>query len=491
MACAAGCVSGCGPNFVVPGVPPTAGYTAHPLHGDRAQHFVRTLDIPGQWWTLFHSRALNSLVAEAMRNNPDLQAAQAALRRAREDAQALRGGFFPQIGGNFTGTGGDVGDQVSSPLASNAAAYMLLTPQVTVSYAPDVFGLRRREVESADAAAESERFRLEAAYLTLTSNVVVAAIEEASMREQIAAIKKILGTAHDNLTILHRQRDLGQISDADVLLQEAALAQIEEKLPPLEKRLAQQRNLLTALAGRFPNHEIGEKFTIAALHLPRDLPVTLPSKLVAQRPDIKAAEADLHAASAAVGVAIAARLPLINLTASYGNGSESLATLFSPQTAMWAVTGSVSQSLFDGFSLYHKEKAAQAAFAEAKARYRGIVIAAFRNVADVLYALDADARTYKAAAAAESAARKSLDLARKQLNLGQVNSLALLNAQQTYLQSSLVKAQAQASRYADTAALFQALGGGWWNRSDVGPYAEATGPSSIEDYFAPSLTKAR
>ena len=473
----------------MPSVPSAAGYAARPLRGDAAQRFVQNLDIPGQWWTIFHSRALNTLVADAIRNNPDLQAAQAALLRARETVQAERSGFYPQVSGNFTGAGGNVGDQVSSPLASNSPAYTLLTPQVTVAYVPDVFGLRQREVESVNAAAESERFRLEASYLTLTSNVVVAAIEEASLRGQIEAIKRIVGTAHDNLAILHRQRDLGQISDADVLLQEAALAQVEESLPQLEKRLAQQRNLLKALAGRFPNQEIGEKFTIATLRLPRELPVSLPSKLVAQRPDIKAAEADLHAASAAVGVAIATRLPIISLTASYGNGSESLATLFSPQTAMWAVTGSVSQTIFDGFSLYHKEKAAQAAFAEAKARYRSTVITAFRNVADVLAALEADARTYKAASAAATAARKSLDLARKQLNFGQANSLALLSAQQTYLQASLVTVQAQASRYADAAALFQALGGGWWNRTDAGSQTEARGPTSIEDYFVPSPPK--
>jgi NodT family efflux transporter outer membrane factor (OMF) lipoprotein len=440
---------------------------------------------------LFHSRPLNTLVADAMRNNPDLQAAQAALRRAREDAAAQRGGLYPQLSGSFTGTGGNVGDQVSSPLASNSPAYTLLTPQVAVSYAPDVFGLRQREVESVDAAAEAERFRLEAAYLTLTSNVVVAAIEEASLRGQIDAIKRIVGTAHQNLAILHRQRGLGQISDADVLLQEAALAQVEQTVPQLEKRLAQQRNLLTALAGGFPNQGSGATFTIAALRLPRDLPLSLPSQLVAQRPDVKAAEAELHAAGAAVGVAIAARLPVINLTASYGNGSESLATLFSPQTAMWAVTGSVAQTMFDGFALYHKEKAAEAAFVEAGARYRSTVISAFRNVADVLFALQADARTYAAAQAAETAARKSLDLTRKELNFGQINSLALLNAQQTFLQSSLVRVQAQASRYADTAALFQALGGGWWNRSDVGPQAEATGPSSLADYVTPSLTGAQ
>lgn len=491
-------VSACtlGPNFVVPTAPHATGYMKEPLGRATAglsidgQRIVQNLDIPGQWWAMFHSRPLDALIAEALQHNPDLQAAQAALRRARENAEAQKGGFYPQLSGGFTGTGGEAGSDASSPLASNAASYSLLTPQVSVAYVPDVFGLRRREVESLEASAEMQRFRLEAAYLSLTSNVVAAAIEEASLRSQIAATKKIIGIVGENLKILRRQRDLGQISDADVLLQEAALAQVEQGLPQLEKRLAQQRDLLTALAGRLPNQEIGETFSLASLRLPRNLPLSLPSKLIAQRPDVQAAEANLHAASAAIGVAIAARLPVVNLTASYGNGSETLSALLSPQTAMWAVTGSVTHTIFDGFSLYHKQKAAEAGFAEAGAQYRSTVITAFRNVADVLRALDADARTYKAALAAESAARKSVDLTRKLLALGQTNSLVLLNAQQIYLRASLVRVKAQAARYADVAALFQALGGGWWNRADVSPQAAASGPSSITDFLVPTAAQS-
>lgn len=484
-----------GPNFVVPAVPNVSGYTKAPLAqriagpAGASQRFVEALDIPGQWWRVFHSRGLDALIAEALRNNPNLEAAQAALRVARENAQAQLGGFYPQLSGGFTGTGGNVGRDASSPLASNAPAYTLLTPQISVSYVPDVFGLRRREVESLEAKAQMRRFELEAAYLSLTSNVVVAAIKEASLRGQIDATKRIIRIARENLGVLRKQRDLGQISDAEVLLQKAALAEVEQTLPPLEKRLAQQRNLLTALAGRFPSQGTAGSFDLAALRLPRRLPLSLPSQLVEHRPDIKAAEADLHAASAAIGIAVASRMPIVNLTASYGNGSESLSALFSPQTAMWAVTGSVAQSIFDGFSLYHKEEAAKAAFAEAGARYRATVINAFRNVADVLAAVQADARTYEAAVAAQTAARESLDITRKQLKLGQTSSLALLNAQQTYLQASLVRVKAEAARYTDVVALFQALGGGWWNRSDVGPQARVHGPTSVADFFAPTASK--
>jgi NodT family efflux transporter outer membrane factor (OMF) lipoprotein len=266
---------------------------------------------------------------------------------------------------------------------------------------------------------------------------------------------------------------LGQISNADVLAQEAALAQAQETLPPLEKQLALQRDLLTALAGQLPQDQISQKFDFASFHLPHDLPVSLPSKLVEHRPDVKAAEANLHSASAAIGVAVANRLPVLNLTADLGSSPSHLANLFAPQTLFYTLAGSVAESVFDGGTLLHKQRAAQAAFDQADAQYRSTVITAFQNVADSLRAIQADARTLKAAIYAETAAKKSLDLTREQLHLGQINNLTLLNAQQTYLQTSITRVQAEAARYADTAALFQALGGGWWNRNDVSPAAEA------------------
>lgn len=486
-----------GPDFHKPAAPNVTGYSRAPLARETAaagkagggQFLVSDLDIPGQWWAIFHSHPLNDLIEDALQHNADLQTAQAALRVAHENVAAQRGAFYPQVAGDFTGTGGKVGSEIASPLASNAIYYSLYTPQVTVSYTPDVFGRVRREVESDEALAEAQRFQLEATYLTLTSNIVAAAVQEASLRGQIAATEKIIAISKDNLKILRRQHDLGQIADSDVLLQEAALAQVEQTLPPLERQLAQQRNLLTALAGRFPNQEIAQKFTLAGLRLPRELPVSLPSKLVEQRPDVRAAEANLHSASALVGVAIANRLPVVNLTGNFGYSSSSMATLFAPQATMWAVTGSAAQTIFDGFSLYHKEKAAEAAFDQAATQYRSTVITAFQNVADVLRALEADARTLKAAVAAEVAAEKSLDITRKQLALGQVNNLALLDAQRTYLQASLVRVHAQAARYADTAALFQALGGGWWNRSDVTAAAAASGPTSISEFLLPTAAK--
>jgi NodT family efflux transporter outer membrane factor (OMF) lipoprotein len=272
---------------------------------------------------------------------------------------------------------------------------------------------------------------------------------------------------------MRQQMDLGQISNADVLAQEAALAQAEETLPPLDKQLAVQRDLLTALAGQLPQDQVAQKFDFTSFHLPRELPLTLPSKLVEHRPDVKAAEANLHAASAAIGVAEANRLPLINLSAELGSSPANWGRFFTPPTMFYTLIGSAAQSVFDGGTLLHKQRAAEAAYAQADAQYRSTVITAFQNVADCLRAIQADARTLKAAIYAETAAQKSLDLTRQQLHLGQINNLTLLNAQQTYLQASITRVQAQANRYADTAALFQALGGGWWNRLDVAAKADA------------------
>jgi NodT family efflux transporter outer membrane factor (OMF) lipoprotein len=304
-------------------------------------------------------------------------------------------------------------------------------------------------------------FQLEAAYLTLTSNVVTAAIEEASLRGQIEATKRVIAIERHLLDILKRQFDAGQAAKADVLAQEAALAAAEQLLPPLEKQLAQQRDLLTALAGQLSSDEVAQKFDLGHLKLPTNLPVSLPSKLVDQRPDVRAAEANMHAASAQIGVAIAARLPSFTISGNAGATAFSIAELFTPGTNFYTLVGNATQPIFDGFTLYHKQKAAEAGLDQAEAEYRATVISAFQNVADALRALQADPRAVQAAAHAEETAKASLDIVETQLNAGQVNQLAVLNAQQTYLTAVITHVQAQANRLSDTAALFMALGGGW------------------------------
>ncbi len=468
-------VSGCvGPNFVPAAVPNVEGYVpgklASPNPGPggprvAGQHFVTGADVSAKWWAAFRSQPLDDLIRQSVEHNPNLQSAEAAIKIAHYNALAQRGFFFPQVTGNSTSeqflqsnaNGANVGDLGAIPQTQ----FSLVTNQLTVGFVPDIWGANLRAVENLDALTELQLFQLEAAYLALTSNVVTAAIQEASLRGQLAATQRIIAIERRLLDILKRQLNFGQVAQADVLAQEAALAAAEQLLPPLEKQLAQQRDLLTALAGRLAADEIAEKFDLAHLKLPSNLPISLPGKLVDQRPDVRAAEANVHALSALVGVAIAARLPNILISANGGSASYNFAQAFAPGTGFYTLAASVTAPIFDGFTLYHKQKAAEAALQQAEAQYRATVITAFQNVADALRALQADARAMKAAVHSEETAKASLDIVEKQLNAGQVNQLAVLNAQQTYLVASVARVQTEANRLADTAALFLALGGGW------------------------------
>jgi NodT family efflux transporter outer membrane factor (OMF) lipoprotein len=472
----AGAISGCavGPNFTPPAAPDAAGYVpgklSSPNPGPGApkvagQHFVTGADVSARWWSAFRSQPLDDLVRQSVEHNPNLQAAEAAIRVAQYNAQAQRGLYFPQVTGNSTSSGqllSNAGNVLGvAPGSVPQTQYSLATNQLTVSFVPDIWGANSRAVENLDATTEQQLFQLEAAYLTLTSNVVTAAIQEASLRGQIAATQRIIGIERNLLDILKRQFNFGQAAQADVLAQDAALAAAEQLLPPLEKQLAQQRDLLTALAGQLSADEVLQKFDLAHFNLPANLPVSLPGKLVEQRPDVRAAEANMHAASAQVGVAIAARLPNLVLSANGGSSAYNLAQSFAPGTGFYTLAASTTAPIFDGFTLYNKQKAAEAALDQAEAQYRAIVITAFQNVADALRALQSDARAVKAARRAEDTAKASLDIVEKQLNAGQVNQLAVLNAQQTYLTAAVIRVQTEANRLSDTAALFMALGGGW------------------------------
>ena len=471
-------MTGCavGPNFQRPTTPNVERYTTQPLpaqttsidiKGGEMQRFLQDMDIPGQWWTLFHSKPLNDLIEQALKANPDLEAAQAALRVAWENVYAQQGAFFPSIEANFNPTRQQISGELSSPLANGNNIFSLHTAQVSVAYVPDVFGGNRRQVESLKAQADSQRFQLEATYLTLTSNVVAAAIQEAALRGQIAATKQIIDIQSQLLKLLQIQYEAGQIASGDVAAQEAALAQVQAALPPLEKQLAQQRDLLARLVGRFPSETLTGEFELSSLQLPQELPVSLPSKLVVQRPDVRSAEEQLHSASAEIGVSIADRLPNITLSADAGTSATAINQLFTSGTGFWALAGNLTQPIFQGGTLLHRQRAAEAAYNQAAAQYRSAVLTAFQNVADTLHAIQSDADALKAAVSSERAADKSLSIARQQLELGDISYLALLNAEQTYQQAMINVVQALANRYADTAALFQALGGGWWNRSDV------------------------
>jgi NodT family efflux transporter outer membrane factor (OMF) lipoprotein len=465
-----------GPNFKEPAAPNVTDYTERPLEatgstkgvaGGDAQSFVRSRDIPGDWWTLFHSKALNDLIERSLKASPDVKAAQAALVVARENVSAQAGSYYPSVGGGFSAVRQKTSEYIAPVPNSNAFIFNLYTSQVTVSYVPDVFGLNRRNVESLEAQAEQQRFALIATYITLSSNVAAAAIQEASLRGQIDATQQLIDINTKMLDLLRQQFVSGYSSRLDVAAQESQLAQVAATLPPLQKQLVQQRDLLAALSGGYASEGLAETFELSDMQLPREIPVSLPSQLVEQRPDVRQAEENMHAACAQIGVAVANRLPNLTLTGNAGSMALAIGQLTAPGAGFWTIGAELTQPIFEGGTLLHRERAARAAYQEAAEEYRGTVITAFQNVADTLNALEQDARALQAVAAAEQAAKVTLDLTNRQLQSGYTNYLAVLNAEQTYQQAAINLIQAEANRYADTAALFQALGGGWWNRAEL------------------------
>jgi len=457
-------LSGCavGPDFVSPPPPDVSRYTPEKLSSVGGQRLVVKEDIPRRWWEVFHNRNLNKLVEAAIEHNPSLQAADASIRTAYFAAEAQKGGFLPTALLNWNDST-NLQSGVQNTVTPNASTnpYGLFLRQLTVSYTPDIWGQNRRAVESLEAQTDQQRYQLEAAYLALTGNVAAAAVQEASLRGEIAATREAIKVEQELLGLLRNRYALGSVALADVLTQEAALAQVMQLLPPLEKQLAQQRDLLTALVGQYSTAEVPETFRLNALTLPRDLPLTLPSKFVRQRPDVRAAEANMHSASAQIGVALAARLPNITLSSGNGYSAYSYAQLFVPGTGFYTLAANATQPLFDGFTLLNKQKASEAGLVQAEAQYRQAVITGFQNVADALRALQADAKAVKAAVYAEQTAKKSLGVVKKQLQAGSVNVLAVLNAEQTYLLAAVSRVQAEGNRLSDIVGLFLALGGDW------------------------------
>lgn len=465
-----------GPNFKRPAPPPGHDYTPNPVSttssatnigGGESQRFVTSQDIAGDWWTLFHSEPLNDLIERSLKANQSLQAAQAALVVARENVMAQKGYYYPSVGGSFSALRQRTSAEIAPVPNANQFEFSLFTPQLTVSYVPDVFGLNRRTVESLNAQAEQARFAWVAADISLSANVVTAAIQEASLRAQIDATRELIQINTNMLKILRAQFSKGYASRLEVAAQESQLAQVVATLPPLLKQLAQQRDLLAVLAGAYPSETLPEEFQLSALHLPQELPLSLPSQLVAQRPDVRQAEENLHAASAEIGIAAANRLPNFLLSADAGSMALEAGKIFSSGTGFWTLAGSVTQPIFEGGTLMHRERAAKAAYTQTAEQYRATVLTAFQNVADTLNALETDADALNAAAASRNATKITLDLAQRQWQSGYASYLSLLSAEQAYNQAAIVLIQAQANRYTDTAALFQALGGGWWNRADL------------------------
>jgi NodT family efflux transporter outer membrane factor (OMF) lipoprotein len=459
-----------GPDFHAPMAPRAPGYsaegaptelTATPgVAGGQGQHFVPGRAIEADWWRAFGSADLDALVQEALKANADMQSMEAALRQAQALLAAQRGAQLPAVDLGYQAQQAKNSATLAPPLADNSSSYSLHTAQVTVSYAIDVFGSLRRQTEVAKAQTDAARFQYEAARIALVANVLAAAFQEAALAKQVEAAREQAEAARRILAVMQKQAELGQIGQVDVAAQQALVAQADQAAPALQKSLDQQRSALAILLGREPGQGSPAPLDFDQIVLPPDLPVVLPADLIRRRPDIEAAEANLHAASAQVGVAVAARLPNIALGVTAGGASGQLRDLLASDNSFWALTAGFTQPIFEGGALAQKQKAAQAAFDQAKAQYRSTVLGALKNVADSLDALMRDAEALKGAAAANDASRRSLAFARNAQQLGQTGVVEVLNAEQADAQSRAALIVAGAARYADTAALFQALGGG-------------------------------
>jgi NodT family efflux transporter outer membrane factor (OMF) lipoprotein len=464
-----------GPDFHSPAPPATESYTQGPRPQATAgapgpagavQTFVSDRDIPGDWWTLFQSEPLDGLVRAALRDSPTVDSAKAALRSAQENYLAERGALLlPAADGTFSGTRQKTSGALFGAPQFGSTVFTLVSATVNVSYRLDIFGGSRRQLEALRAQTDFQRWELEAANLSLTANVVTTAINVASLRAQIATVNDIVASQQGQLEVVQRQFAAGGASWSDVLTQSTQVAQTQATLPALEKALAQAQHRLAVLSGKTPDTDTPE-FDLEHLVLPTELPVSVPAKLIRQRPDVQAAEATLHQASAQVGVATANLFPQVNLTGAIGSDALSASTLFTGGTGTWSLGASLTQPIFHGGELLHKRRAALADLDNAFAQYRQTVLAAMQDVADTLRALEADARDLRAEAAAEALAASSLEITRKQFAAGGVSHVQLLIAERQYSQARQNRVLAEAARYADSAALFQALGGGWWNRKD-------------------------
>lgn len=470
-------LTGCtvGPDFRTPDAPSSARFTEAPMPvatakaatpGGEVQTLTPGRDIPGEWWTVFHSPQITALVTQALKANPDVAAAQAALLQARESMRAEEGALMPAV------SAGVQAQRQRESLAAigfgnGSTTYSFGSAALNVSYTLDAFGGIRRQIEQLDAQAEYQRFQLEATDLTLAANVINAAINEASLQAQIDTTRQIIKADTDALDLVKRRFTLGGVSQVDVLQQQSLLDAQVATLPGLRKQLQQVRNQLAVYLGGHPDQYTMPTLDLNRLMLPNDLPVSLPSKLVEQRPDIQAYGALLHSATAAVGVATANMLPQISLSGSYGRDGNTISNLFTPAGIVWTIAGSLVQPIFEGGTLTARRQAAKAALDVAAAQYSSTVNTAFQNVANVLVAIERDAETLQAALAAQKTAAASLAVARSQYEAGAGTYLNVLTAEQADYSSRLNLVTARAARFTDTVALFQALGGGWWNRTDV------------------------
>lgn len=456
-----------GPDFKRPDPPGTKTYTEKAETEQTVKALKLGKELPGLWWTLFRSKSLTHLIEQAIKRNTDLQSAYSVLVQAQENVLSKEGSLWPSLdlGGSA------VRQRVSGAMFGNpnfpGSVFSLYSGTISVSYTLDAFGGLRRQIENLEAQAEFYRFQLEAAFLTITANIISTAVQEASTRAQIAATEAMIQAQSEQLDVIKQQFELGSTSKTAVLAQQSALQQTKTTLPPLHQQLAQLRSQLKVLVGDFPSTELAERFELDELVLPDQLPLSIPSKLVEQRPDIRAQEAMLRAANAQIGVVIASVFPDFTLKANVSTIATQASNLFAPGSEVWNLAANFTQPIFQGGELIHQRDLAKAAYQQAVHQYRGTVLQAFKDVADILNALQNDANELASQQAAEHAAWETLELTRNQFQIGAVSYLDLLTAQNNYHLARLGEIKARATQLQDTAGLFLALGGGWWQRPDL------------------------
>ncbi|QHI99514.1 efflux transporter outer membrane subunit [Xylophilus rhododendri] len=456
IACAVLVLAGCaavGPDYQKPVTPAPASLTRDALSlGSTAG------PIAPDWWKVFGSPALDAMVAEGLANSPTVAAARATLRAAQENVAAQRGLFAPQVQAGYNFTRQNVGQSQQSPLNSGDSVFNYHTASLSVGYTPDLFGGTRRTVEQAGAQLDSQRWQLQGAQLTLASNLVGAALQVAMLAEQVDLTTQAVDAMQEQLRVMRNLQRNGYASGLDVATQENLLSQVQQSLPPLQKSLEQTRNLMAVLMGRTPDASLPQ-LRLADIRPPA-LPQVVPSELVARRPDVRQAESDLHAASAAIGIAKAARFPQLNLTASLGGGATEFGRMFSAGNPVWSIGSGLLAPIFDGGTLQARQRVAEAQFDAAAAQYRGAVLTAFQNVSDTLYALDIDQRALQAADASVAATRAGYELTQSQLTQGYASRPSMLAAQQAWLQARAARVASYGTLVGDSVALYQALGGG-------------------------------
>lgn len=475
-------LTGCavGPDFVRPEGTKVDRYThagdpSATVEADgKVQVFKVGSEIAPDWWRLFNSDKLDAIIKEAAANNQTLQAAQASLRKSQDNLRAGYGVFYPQVDASFDATRQKF-SQARFGGSSASKTFNLYTLTASVSYALDIFGGERRTVESLKAQTDFQRYTVLGTYLTLTGNIVNTVIARAAYSEEIKATEKMIGLLREQVEITEKQVEAGTAPFSNVLSLKSQLSAAEATLSPLRQKMSQTEHLLATLAGKTPAEQTAIGIDLSEIYLPADLPISLPSVLVRQRPDILASEAQLHSSSAEIGVATAALYPSFTLSGDYGQNNTSIENLFAKNSGFWSLGAGVTTPIFHGGTLRAKRQAAVEAYNQSLANYRQTVLESFAQVADVLRALENDAETVRAQSEALKSAEEALRLLQANYEAGVVNYLQILVADGQRLQAEIGYLQALAQRMQDTVALFVALGGGWWSAEGK---SAATAPES-------------